>query len=146
MNNFQRIKHLAIDGYVGPNTWHALGGYPGAPRPVRSTSSSGVVSIAERYVGVPYRWGGSTPSGFDCSGFTSYVYREAGRSLPRTAAAQAGAVKRVYSPRPGDLMFYGYPAYHVGIYVGGGKMIDSAKPGTRVNVHSVWGSPYYGRV
>ncbi|UIJ35637.1 peptidoglycan-binding domain-containing protein [Allobranchiibius sp. GilTou73] len=148
VKNFQRIKHLARDGYVGPQTWRALGGFPGsastAPKP--SASGSRVVSIAERYTGVPYVYGGSTPRGFDCSGFTSYVYRQVGHSLPRTAAAQANATRRVSSPRPGDLVFYGYPAHHVGIYVGGNNMIDSAKPGTRIHVHAIWGAHYFGRV
>ncbi len=150
VKNFQRIKHLKIDGYLGPVTWRALGGFPGgrtsAPAPTPSKSTSNIVSIAKRYTGVPYVWGGSTPRGFDCSGFTSYVYRQAGHSLPRTAASQARFVKRISNPRAGDLVFNGSPAYHVGIYVGGGKMIDSAHPGTRVSVHSTWGSVYYGRV
>lgn len=145
---YQRLKHLAVDGYVGPNTWRALGGFPGgapaAPKP--ATSTSNVVSIAKRYTGVPYVYGGSTPRGFDCSGFTSYVYRQVGRSLPRTAAAQARATHRTSSPKPGDLVFYGSPAHHVGIYVGGNNMIDSAKPGTRIHVHAIWGSHYFGRV
>lgn len=150
VKRFQGMKHLVVDGWVGPNTWRALGGFPSgrtsAPAPKPSKSTSNVVSIAKRYIGVPYVWGGSTPRGFDCSGFTSYVYRQAGHSLPRTAATQARFVKRISNPRPGDLVFNGFPAYHVGIYVGGGKMIDSAHPGTRVSVHSTWGSVYYGRV
>ena len=147
VKNFQRIKHLARDGYVGPQTWRALGGFPGGSHssPAPAASSSRVVAIAKRYTGVPYVYGGTTPRGFDCSGFTSYVYRQAGHSLPRTAAAQASATRRVSSPQPGDLVFYGYPAYHVGIYVGGGNMIDAAKPGTRIHVHAIWGAHYFGR-
>ncbi len=156
VKNFQRIKHLKIDGYVGPNTWRALsGGHSGArnpaPRrsaPVKSSSSSNssVVNIAKRYQGVPYVWGGSSPRGFDCSGLTSYVFRQVGRSLPRTAAAQAGFTKRVSNPRPGDLVFFGSPAHHVGLYVGGGQMISARKPGTTVSVTKMWGAHYYGRV
>ncbi|XAS76943.1 NlpC/P60 family protein [Dermatophilaceae bacterium Sec6.4] len=149
VKNFQRMRHLARDGYVGPNTWRALGGFPGAPtasKPSSPAATSNVVTIAKRYTGVPYVWGGSTPRGFDCSGFTSYVYRQVGRSLPRTADQQAGATKRVSTPRPGDLVFFGYPAHHVGIYVGNNQIIDSAKPGTRVHVHQIWGSHYFGRV
>lgn len=155
VKNFQRIKHLKIDGYIGPNTWRALyggaGGSKAAPKrpaPAKSSSSSNssVVNIAKRYTGTPYVWGGSTPRGFDCSGLTSYVFRQVGRSLPRTARAQAGYTKRVSNPRPGDLVFFGSPAHHVGIYVGGDKMIDSPKPGSRVSVRQMWGAHYYGRV
>ena len=148
VKNFQRMKHLQRDGYVGPLTWRALGGFPtgGSSSPAPSKSTSNVVTIAKRYTGVPYVYGGTTPRGFDCSGFTSYVYKQVGRNLPRTAAAQAYATTRVSSPRPGDLVFYGYPAHHVGIYVGGNNMIDSAKPGTRIHVHAIWGAHYFGRV
>ncbi len=150
VKSFQGRKHLQRDGYVGPLTWRALGGFPrstggGAPKPTPKSTSS-VVNIAKRYTGTPYVYGGSTPRGFDCSGFTSYVYRQVGRSLPRTAAAQARSTHRTSAPKPGDLVFYGSPAHHVGIYVGGGNMIDSAKPGTRIHVHQIWGSHYFGRV
>lgn len=110
-------------------------------------STSGVLAIAKRYIGTPYRYGGSTPAAFDCSGFTSYVFRQVGIELPRSSRAQQAAVRRVYSPRPGDLVFYGFPAHHVAIYVGDGKIIDSAKPGTTISIHKIWGSNVsYGRV
>lgn len=153
VKNYQRIKHLKIDGYVGPNTWRALRGGPGGSKPApkratpsKSSSNSSVVNIAKRYTGTPYVWGGSTPRGFDCSGLTSYVFRQVGKNLPRTARAQAGHTKRVSNPRPGDLVFFGSPAHHVGIYVGGDKMIDAPKPGKSVSVRKMWGSHYYGRV
>lgn len=109
-------------------------------------TASGIVGIAQSMIGVPYVYGGSSPSGFDCSGFTSWVYRQAGISIPRTASAQQAAARRVASPQPGDLVFFGYPAYHVGIYVSPGRMIDAQRPGTTVGYHSIWTTPSgYGR-
>lgn len=113
-----------------------------APAP----SASGIVGIAQSFFGVPYVYGGSSPSGFDCSGFTSYVYRQAGISIPRTASAQQAAATRVSSPSPGDLVFFGSPAYHVGIYVSPGRMVDAQRPGTVIGNHSIWTTPSgYGR-
>ncbi len=157
VKHYQRTHHLAVDGYVGPHTWYSLGGFPGygggsgggttAP-PSRSGghSSSAVVNVAKRYLGVPYVWGGASPSGFDCSGFIQYVFRQAGISVPRTASAQQRAARRVYNPRPGDLVFFGYPAYHVGIYVGHGKMASAHKPGTVTDIGGIWGAHTFGRI
>ena len=109
-------------------------------------TASGIVGVAESMFGVPYVYGGSSPSGFDCSGFTSWVYRQVGISIPRTASAQQSAATRVSSPRPGDLVFFGYPAYHVGIYVSPGRMIDAQRTGTVIGNHSIWTTPSgYGR-
>ncbi len=109
-------------------------------------TASGIVGIAQSYFGVPYVYGGTSPSGFDCSGFVQYVYRQAGVSLPRTASAQQAATTSVSNPRPGDLVFFGSPAYHVGIYVSPGVMIDAQRPGTTIGYHSIWTTPSgYGR-
>ncbi|HET7801091.1 MAG TPA: NlpC/P60 family protein, partial [Humibacillus xanthopallidus] len=114
--------------------------------PDPAPSASGIVGIAKSMFGVAYVYGGSTPGGFDCSGFTSWVYRQAGISIPRTASAQQAAATRVSSPRAGDLVFFGYPAYHVGIYVSPGTMIDAQRPGTTIGYHSIWTTPSgYGR-
>ena len=104
-------------------------------------SASGVVNIARTLLGIGYIYGGTTTAGFDCSGFTQYVYRKAGVSIPRTASAQQRAATRVSDPRPGDLVFYGSPAYHVGIYTGGDMMIDSPKPGASTSERNMWGTP-----
>ncbi|CCH77683.1 Protein p60 (fragment) [Nostocoides japonicum T1-X7] len=117
----------------------------------RSYSSSkpaagGVLGIAASLSGIYYVYGGSTPAGFDCSGFTSYVFRQVGISLPRTAAGQQAAATRVSSPQPGDLVFFGYPAYHVGIYAGNGMMYDSPTTGKTTGLHKIWSSNVtYGR-
>lgn len=104
-------------------------------------ATGGVIAIAERYLGVPYVWGGTTPSGFDCSGFTSYVFRQVGINLPRTAAAQQSALTPVSNPQPGDLVFFGSPAYHVGIYLGNGMEIAAPKPGDHVKIQPIYGTP-----
>jgi len=146
VRTFQRRHHLVVDGIVGRHTWTALGGYPAAAKRTAPASHSSVVNIAMSMRGVPYRYGGASPSGFDCSGFTSYVYRRAGITIPRTASAQAARATRVSSPRPGDLVFWGYPAYHVAIYLGNGKIIAARRPGTVVGVQNIWGSHYFGRI
>ncbi|OAB88247.1 hypothetical protein AWH69_00015 [Janibacter melonis] len=117
-----------------------------APAAAPSTSG-GVIAIAKQYTGVPYVYGGSTPSGFDCSGFTQYVFAKAGKSLPRVTTAQQAATTPVSDPQPGDLVFFGSPAYHVGIYVGNGQMIDAPRTGSSVSVRPVFdGVSGYGRV
>lgn len=107
-------------------------------------AGSGVLAIASRYFGIYYRWGGTTPSGFDCSGYTGYVFRQVGIRLPRTANDQMHAVRRISrsEAQPGDLVFFtsGGHAYHVGIYVGGGYMFDSPRSGKTIGKHKIWSS------
>jgi len=97
-----------------------------------SNSVSSAISYGERFLGVPYVWGGTTPSGFDCSGFTSYVYRNAlGKSLPRTSAAQYTASKKISKSnlQAGDLVFFntsGGGVSHVAIYAGNDKLLHAA--------------------
>ncbi len=105
---------------------------------VSSASAQSVISIAKQYLGVPYKWGGSSPSGFDCSGFTSYVFKKVGISLPRTSSSQQnfGTKVSLSNVQPGDLVFQGKPAYHVGIYIGGGKYIHAPQTGDVVKIAS----------
>lgn len=120
---------------------------PTAPAVEKPRPSGGVLGIAASYVGVPYYLGGTTPSGFDCSGYTSYVFNQVGISLPRTAAQQQAHATPVSNPQPGDLVFWGYPAWHVGIYAGNGMVYDAGNPSTGVVYRSVFsGVSGYGRV
>jgi cell wall-associated NlpC family hydrolase len=117
--------------------------------------ASRVMRVAASEAGTPYRYGGTTPAGFDCSGYTQWVYAQVGRSLPRTSAAQAGAVRRVSAAdaRPGDLVFFtsGGSVYHVGIYAGissGRRTLwHSPQPGDAVSRVALWtDSVFYGRL
>ena len=105
-----------------------------------SASGSSIVSIAMQYVGTPYVYGGSSPSGFDCSGFVQYVYAQAGISLPRTSGAQAaaGTAVSMSEAQPGDIVYYGY---HVGIYAGNGMMIDAGNESTGVVYRDIYETP-----
>ncbi|KRE36009.1 hypothetical protein ASG73_15220 [Janibacter sp. Soil728] len=115
--------------------------------PAPSSNASGVIGIAKQYIGTPYVYGGSTPAGFDCSGFTQYVFAKAGKSLPRVTTAQQAAATPVSDPQPGDLVFFGSPSYHVGIYLGDGMMIDAPSSGRSVSIRPVFdGVSGYGRV
>jgi cell wall-associated NlpC family hydrolase len=109
----------------------------------------GVVGIAMQYLGIPYRWGGSSPStGFDCSGFVMYVYSKVGVSLPHNAAMQysyGSAVSRS-ELQPGDLVFFNGLG-HNGIYIGGNQFIHSPHTGDVVKISSISGwyaDTYYG--
>jgi cell wall-associated NlpC family hydrolase len=110
------------------------------PVPPSSTLGGQAVAIAEQYLGVPYVWGGASPSGFDCSGLVMYVYGRLGVSLPHNAAAQYSVGTPV--PRdalePGDLVFFDGLG-HVGIYVGGGSFIHAPHTGTVVQISSLSG-------
>jgi len=102
----------------------------------------GVVGIAMRYLGVPYVWGGSSPSGFDCSGLVSYVFAQIGVSLPHSSYAQfgIGTPVSIGELQPGDLVFF-TGASHVGIYIGGGQFIHAPHTGDVVKISSLSG--YY---
>ena len=110
----------------------------GAAPPARY---GGVVGIAMQYLGRPYVWGGASPSGFDCSGFTMYVYAQVGVSLPHNAAMQFGMGVPVSRGdlQPGDLVFF-YGLGHVGLYIGGGSFIHAPHTGDVVKISSLSGS------
>jgi peptidoglycan DL-endopeptidase CwlO len=161
VKGYQSRKGLLVDGIVGPQTSRAMGLSYGTTssrttttasrtttRAPLSTSTSGVLAVAQQYTGIMYRYGGTSPStGFDCSGFTQFVYGKVGVSLPRTTEAQRRATTRVSNPQPGDLVFFGSPAYHVGIYAGNGMMYDSGRTGLPTQKRKVFsGVSGYGRV
>jgi cell wall-associated NlpC family hydrolase len=135
----------AVQQTVSPATIvQNVGGGGIAPPPTHG----GVVGIAEQYLGVPYVWGGASPSGFDCSGFTMYVYAQVGVSLPHNAAAQYGYGSPVSRGNlaPGDLVFFDGLG-HVGLYVGGNTFIHAPHTGDVVKYSTLTGwyaSTYVG--
>jgi peptidoglycan DL-endopeptidase CwlO len=119
------------------------GGGGGGGGPVPSSQYGGVVGVAMQYLGIPYQWGGESPStGFDCSGFTYYVFSRVGVSLPRTVSAQYGVGVSVSRSQlePGDLVFFNGLG-HVGLYIGGNQFIHSPHTGDVVKISSITG--YY---
>ncbi|WP_255315619.1 C40 family peptidase [Trueperella pecoris] len=141
---------VTVDGRAGVNGAPAATPGTGAAgvasaRPVAVQAASGIVGIARAYAGSPYVYGGSSPAGFDCSGFTSFVYAQAGISLPRSSAAQLSAGQRVSAAeaQPGDLVWW--PG-HVGIYTGNGQHIAARNPSSGVMEGPVYGNPVYVRI
>jgi peptidoglycan DL-endopeptidase CwlO len=105
---------------------------------------SPAVDLAQQYLGVPYVWGGESPSGFDCSGLIQHVYRRLGVSLPRVAADQARVGQPVASLAdavPGDLVAFNDPVDHIGIYAGNGLMVVAPKTGDVVKVQAIYKEP-----
>lgn len=98
-----------------------------------------LVNTAKKYIGVPYVWGGTTPAGFDCSGFTSYVYRNAlGKEIGRTTWNQISNGKKVplNQAKIGDLIIF-YGGSHVGLYLGNGQIIHAPEPGQSIKISSI---------
>ncbi len=115
-------------------------------------TSKRILKTARKYDGGPYRYAGTSPSGFDCSGYTRYVFAKLGHSLPHSSAAQYTRVKHVSRAhaRPGDLIFFRSSSgsiYHVGIFAGHGKLYHASRPGTRTGLGVIFSSHVsFGRV
>lgn len=105
-----------------------------------------VVDYAKSRLGCPYVWGADGPGSFDCSGLTMWAYSRIGISLPHSSAAQIGCGQRVSRGdlQPGDLVFFGSPIHHVGMYVGGGMMIEAPYSGASVRIRSMDRGDYAG--
>ncbi|SRR5690625_486232 len=116
-----------------------------APQSTASGSMSAVVSAAYSGIGKPYVWGGKTPAGWDCSGFTAWAYAQAGITIPSSTSAILGSGQfvRTSSPQPGDLVFQNGGS-HVGIYVGNGQMIGAQNPSVGTILHDVTRNPLMG--
>lgn len=104
------------------------------PTPTSTPAPSGNTSIvesSEAYLGVPYKWGGTTDKGFDCSGFVQKAYKDAGYSIGRTTQLQALEGEEVEDYEPGDILCFGrskWNIFHTGIYIGDGKFIHASSP------------------
>ena len=151
VTTYQRQARLNQTGVVDEITWHFLMDY-GKGGNYGKKDVARLLNIAMRFGGVPYVWGGATPSGFDCSGFVQYVFAQISVNLPRTADVQYELGRKILQSdlQPGDLVFfetYEPGASHDGIYVGDGKFI-AANSGTGVAVVSLddayWSTRYVG--
>ena len=132
IKDFQKSHGIKADGLIGPATYSALLGRD-MPDITQSVSylAGRIISTSMDYLGVPYVFGGTSPYGFDCSGYVQYVFAKAGIDLPRTADVQyeVGTPISTTELVPGDLVFfetYTYGASHVGIYVGDGNFIHAS--------------------
>jgi cell wall-associated NlpC family hydrolase len=159
LKKFQASWGLKATGYTDKKTWGRLtwAAKHKALYGPYSTGSVGtfrakVLREAAKLKGTPYRYGGTTPRGFDCSGYTGYVYKKAGKKLPRTSRAQYSATKHISrkAAKPGDLVFFrsgGGGVYHVGIYAGGNMLWHASKPGRPVAKAKIWTSSVaFGRI
>jgi len=148
VDNIKALNGLTSDALYAGNTLVVSGTIP-TPEVSRSGSGvtgDGIVAKAAEYLGTPYRYGGSSPGGFDCSGFTNYIYSQFNISLNRTAAGQYGNGIAVSNLIPGDLVFfscYSSSINHVGIYVGNGQFIHSSTPASGGVIYSSLYSGYY---
>ncbi|WP_026679268.1 C40 family peptidase [Fictibacillus gelatini] len=150
VKKLQKAKKLKVDGIAGPQVFKALG-----VKATKSSSSSRsyspdkLVSTAKKYIGVPYRWGGTSPSGFDCSGYVGYVFDKATSiNLPRSSSAMYLKGTKVSKPSKGDLVFFntsGKGVSHVGIYIGDNKFISAtSSKGVKIDsLHNTYWGPRY---
>ncbi|MDE5415807.1 C40 family peptidase [Alkalihalobacterium chitinilyticum] len=171
VRSFQRSQQITVDGIVGPQTLRAIEAAANgdtktvqSERQIKSDTVTAqpsppaqqgfnvmnLIADAADLVGTPYLWGGTTPRGFDCSGFIQYVFRNQGVSIPRTAAQQWAAGRSVDKPSVGDLVFfqtYTNGPSHNGIYIGNNQFIHSGSS-TGVTVtsmsNSYWSQRYLG--
>ena len=119
-----------------------------APTSVRAFGVR-ATTVAANYAGTPYLWGGTTPRGFDCSGYTRFVYKRAGIAIPRTAQAQFDGSRKVGKRvREGDLIFFyrtnTRTVFHVGIYGGENRIWHAGRTGTKVRLERIWTTRWTG--
>jgi peptidoglycan DL-endopeptidase CwlO len=134
----------------------AVAATPQAPAPPSDTNipkvtatnanAQAAVDAALSQVGKPYQWGAAGPNSYDCSGLTMWAWGQAGVSLPHNSGQQYSVTTRVAQGdlQPGDLLFFGSPIHHVGMYIGGGRMVEAPYTGASVRVVSMSRSDYVG--
>ena len=145
-----KVNSSAGTGYISPDyvEYIELSSASAGQAPSNSSLGQQVVDKALSYLGVKYVYGGASPSGFDCSGLSYYVYKQFGATLNRSSSAQTSNGYKVSKSElmPGDLVFFSSPGSssvgHVGIYIGGGQMVHSVKPGCYVEIDTI-NSGYY---
>jgi cell wall-associated NlpC family hydrolase len=118
---------------------------PKVTGPVRPIAAKAIATAAAQ-IGKPYRWGAAGPDAFDCSGLTMYSWAAAGVSLPHSSRAQYSSLPKVANDQiqPGDLLFYGSPVHHVGVYEGGGVYIHAPETGENVRRDSIYRRDFVG--
>lgn len=156
VKKFQKAKGLKADGIVGTSTYKALGvkkqtAKAATVKKASTASSAELVKEAKKYLNVPYVWGGSTPKGFDCSGFLNYVFSKSSNiNLPRTVSEIYKKGTNVSKPQVGDVVFfetYKPGASHAGIYIGNDQFIhSSSSKGVSISSmdNSYWSKRYLG--
>jgi len=140
------VRYLTLAALFAGVT--ACGGAP--MQPPHNAGRADVVTIARTLVGVPYRYGGASPAGFDCSGLVHYAFSRAGHAVPRTTELQYARTKAVHGGRlaAGDLLFFsiGNKPSHVGIYVGDGRFVHAPSSGKIVSYGSLADSYWQARL
>lgn len=146
-----RKYHDALEAQAAAQAAASTGGSsegpPIPPPPAPNANVAAVLAAAYSVIGTPYQYGGSSPeTGFDCSGFTMWAWSHAGVYLPHSSAAQYASLPHVAQSdlQPGDLVFFYSPISHVGIYVGGGRMIHSPHTGSVVSVVPIYWDSFVG--
>jgi cell wall-associated NlpC family hydrolase len=133
-----KVNPSSLQGSIDPGNFIVPAGAAGV-----------AIRAAESMINTPYHYGGTTPEGgFDCSGLMMWAWAQAGVTLPRTAAEQQKLGQLVSSEsalQPGDLVFFGNPAHHVGMYVGNGDMVDAPQTGEDVKIQPIFSGFSYGR-
>ena len=116
----------------------------------KSDSRSSLLNHGKKFIGTPYLWGGTSPKGFDCSGLVHYIYQKQGVSIPRNSREQFSRLPVANNPQPGDLVFFRRNGVinHVGLYLGGGKMLHAPQTGAKVRIENIerpnWKRRYAG--
>jgi cell wall-associated NlpC family hydrolase len=149
--SFEHNAFRAVPKVIRAHTSPSRDGQASPYASFGSAKGSSVLAVASRYIGVTYRYGGTSPRGWDCSAAMQYIYNQIGVRLPRTANQQMLASKRISrsEARPGDLVFMvsGGAAYHVGAYAGGNRFYDAGRQGKSFSKREIWTSNVvFGRV